>query len=490
MKKWLPILLIIVMVIGSIPSWAASDFSNILAVYDHTEHRLTVTGETTNTAIAVFIYHPDGSLINFKSLTLESNNFSVIFNSVNAAVNGIYTVKLANYNGGAYTNHYIIIVNGAISEDTMTGATEWVGNTPSTPAPVTPQTEKPTPPTRVIEGDAVILKASFEKAGTYQTPLETLKEADKLEIKGDVSMVFDSKALEKIGITGALEVTAKPVAIETIDETVRKQIGDRPVFEFNVKVDGKPISQFGSGSITLSIPYTLRAGENPEAILVYYVDAEGKIKTMKSKYENGQVTFTTNHFSKYVVGYNEVKFSDVSKTDWYAEFITYLSSRNLINGKSTNTFSPNDLVSRAEVVNILAKMSGETLTVPQANIFRDVKATDWYAAPVYWAVKKGIVSGMNDQTFAPNQPISRQDLAVLLTNFLQKVEGKSLAEVTTQKAFMDAAKISPYAKDAVSMMQKAGIISGKSNNTFDPAGKATRAEVAKVLSLLLKGMIQ
>jgi len=491
MKKWLPILLIVLMVFGSIPTWATAEFSNINAAYDHASHRLTVTGETTNTAIAVFVYKPDGSLINYTSLTLESSAFSVIFNSVDASVNGIYTIKLANYSGGAYTKHYVIIVDGAITEDTMTGATEaWNGNTPSTPPPVTTPPVKEPSITKVIEDDAVILKGTFEKTGSFQTPLSNLKETDKLEIKGDISMVFDAKALAKIGITGNLEVTAKPVAVTALDETLKKQIGDRPIYEFKVAVDGTPISQFGGGFITVSIPYTLKAGENPNAILVYYLDSDGKIKTMKSKYENGQVTFTTNHFSKYAVGYNPITFSDVSEKDWYFEFVSYLSSRGLVNGKSPLSFSPSAQITRAEVVTILSKMTGEELTTPKAAVFKDVKATDWFAASVYWAYKKGIIAGMSDMTFAPNQPISRQDLTVILSKYLEKVEFTSLKEVNTAVTFKDASEIAPYAKDAVTEMQRAGILNGKANNAFDPKGNATRAEVTKVLTLLLKSLIQ
>jgi len=320
--------------------------------------------------------------------------------------------------------------------------------------------------------------------------LSELKEVDKLEIKGDISMIFDSKALEKIGITGDLEVTAKPVAVPVMDESLKKQIGDRPIYEFKVAVDGKPISQFGGGSITVSIPYMLKAGENPNAILVYYLDANGKVKTMKSKYENGQVTFTTNHFSKYAVGYNPITFSDVSEKDWYFEFVSYLSSRNLINGKAPLSFSPSAQITRAEVVTILSKMSGEELTIPKAAVFKDVKADDWYAASVYWAYKKGIIAGMSDMTFAPNQPISRQDLTVILAKYLEKVELTSLEEGQPAITFKDASEIAPYAKESVTTMQRAGILNGKANNAFDPKGNATRAEVTKVLTLLLKSLIQ
>lgn len=359
----------------------------------------------------------------------------------------------------------------------------------TTPPVVTPPVivppVKPTEP--VIE---VVVKGSFEATGSYQIPLSELKEVDKLEIKGDISMIFDSKALEKIGITGALEVTAKPVAVTALDETLKKQIGDRPIYEFKVAVDGTPISQFGGGSITVSIPYTLKAGENPNAILVYYLDANGKVKTMKSKYENGQVTFTTNHFSKYAVGYNPITFSDVSEKDWYFEFVSYLSSRGLVNGKSPLSFSPSAQITRAEVVTILSKMSGEELTTPKAAVFKDVKATDWFAASVYWAYKKGIIAGMSDMTFAPNQPISRQDLTVILAKYLEKVELTSLEEGQPAITFKDASEIAPYAKESVTTMQRAGILNGKANNTFDPKGNATRAEVTKVLTLLLKSLIQ
>ena len=128
----------------------------------------------------------------------------------------------------------------------------------------------------------------------------------------------------------------------------------------------------------------------------------------------------------------------------------------------------------------LGRLAGIDPADYQTGKFTDVKADAYYAPYVNWAASKGIVSGTTDTTFAPDSQITREQMAVILKNYAAKL-GYTIPKTLKAVTFADNAKISSQAKEAVQFMQQAGILAGKTDNRFDPAGTATRAEVATVL---------
>ncbi len=107
---------------------------------------------------------------------------------------------------------------------------------------------------------------------------------------------------------------------------------------------------------------------------------------------------------------------------------------------------------------------------------------------VEWATKNGIAKGIGDGKFAPEQKITREQMAVIIANYA-KVMRINLPKVQGENTFADNPKISTYAQEAVNAMQMAGVISGKEGNEFDPQGTATRAEVSAVVMRFVKLMI-
>jgi endo-1,4-beta-xylanase len=147
-----------------------------------------------------------------------------------------------------------------------------------------------------------------------------------------------------------------------------------------------------------------------------------------------------------------------------------------------------DTITRAEFAMILAKAAGVDLTVTRTNGFNDVAAGAWFAPAVAWAKEAGIVSGYKNSdgtySFRPSDVISRQDMAVMIQNFLPQQNSEGLATTKEAVAFQDEAEIASYAKTAVASMQKAGIISGvqRGQDTFFlPRNTATRAEAAVMI---------
>ncbi|ATW25590.1 S-layer homology domain-containing protein [Candidatus Formimonas warabiya] len=178
-------------------------------------------------------------------------------------------------------------------------------------------------------------------------------------------------------------------------------------------------------------------------------------------------------------------FTDVPAGHWAAESIDYLVEKGIINGKTATTFAPDDNITRAEFVKILAGIAGIDTTKYSTSSFGDVAANAWFASYVAWAGEAGVSQGA-DGKFNPNAPITRQEMAAMIARFVEDVAGATLPSVNEAVTFADNGRIAGYAADAVAMMQKAGIINGKGSNQFAPLDNATRAEAAKMLASLMK----
>ena len=265
-------------------------------------------------------------------------------------------------------------------------------------------------------------------------------------------------------------------------------IGTRPVYEFSlVYVKGGkkvPLTDWQGKTVSVKLPYTPAANEQAGNLYAVYVNDKGKVQWLtKSSYDADQkaVIFEAQHFSIYGVGYkNPVpNFTDING-HWAKEHILFAVSRGLFSGTSKTTFSPNTTLTRGMFVTALGRLAGIDPADYQNRKFTDVKANAYYAPYVNWAASKGIVGGTTSTTFAPDSNITREQMAVIMKNYADKM-GYSIPKTLEAVTFADNAQISSWAKDAVKAMQQAGVLSGKENNRFDPQGNATRAEAATVL---------
>ena len=265
-------------------------------------------------------------------------------------------------------------------------------------------------------------------------------------------------------------------------------IGTRPVYEFSlVYVKGGkkvPLTDWQGKTVSVKLPYTPAANEQAGNLYAVYVNDKGKVQWLtKSSYDADQkaVIFEAQHFSIYGVGYkNPVpNFTDING-HWAKEHILFTVSRGLFSGTSETTFSPNTTLTRGMFVTALGRLAGINPADYQNRKFTDVKANAYYAPYVNWAASKGIVGGTTSTTFAPDSNITREQMAVIMKNYADKM-GYSIPKTLEAVTFADNAQISSWAKDAVKAMQQAGVLSGKENNRFDSQGNATRAEAATVL---------
>jgi len=137
-------------------------------------------------------------------------------------------------------------------------------------------------------------------------------------------------------------------------------------------------------------------------------------------------------------------------------------------------------MTRGMFVTVLGRLAGADVKGYQASSFDDVQNGLYYIGFIEWANQSGIVKGMGAKQFAPNQAITREQMAVIISNYAKNMKLK-LKPVQEEKHFADSDKISAYAEEAVKEMQMAGLLNGKVNNLFDPQGTATRSEVSSVL---------
>lgn len=189
------------------------------------------------------------------------------------------------------------------------------------------------------------------------------------------------------------------------------------------------------------------------------------------------------------------QFADLNGTEWYATAAGFLAAKGILTGKPGNLFDPSESITRAELAMMLAKASGADLTSIHERYFQDVTSGHWFASAVNWAKEQGFVSGYQNKDgtykYAPNEKITRQDIALMIYRFQQKALSEETAGLNndSKTQFSDQAAISPYAKDAVLAMRQAGILNGVKNSdgtySFQPQRTATRAEAAVMVYQML-----
>ena len=179
---------------------------------------------------------------------------------------------------------------------------------------------------------------------------------------------------------------------------------------------------------------------------------------------------------------DNVKFTDVDESNWAKDYIYDLCKKGIINGFDDGTFKPDNELTRAEFVKMTVLAFGMYDGNAEVN-FSDCANDDWYYPFVASAVRNGAVNGISESLFAPNEKITRQDMAVIIYRI---INGRITVESDYDGINLnDFGKVTNYAKESVSEIFKAGIISGDENGNFAPMNFATRAEAAKVISVIL-----
>lgn len=180
-------------------------------------------------------------------------------------------------------------------------------------------------------------------------------------------------------------------------------------------------------------------------------------------------------------------FTDVPRTEWYYEAVSYVATEGLMNGVSATQFNPNGTASRAQIVTILWRLAGEPSALTGA--FTDVPAGEYYSTAVAWASRQGIVTGVGNNRFEPNSNITREQLAVILYRYAQDA-GYSTTASGSITGYYDYARVNGYARTALQWAVGTGLITGTSSTTLSPQDTATRAQVATILMRFCENIVR
>ena len=231
----------------------------------------------------------------------------------------------------------------------------------------------------------------------------------------------------------------------------------------------------------------LPAGKSETEYLPCYTDNSGKLALVPiSAVIDGYVTFLAPKSGTYRFTSNPVAFSD-TVNHWAAESIAFCAARELFKGVGGGRFSPDAPMTRAMFATVLYRIAGMP-AVSGANSFYDVAAGQWYTDAILWGQSTGIISGYGNGLFGTNDLVTREQMCVMLSRYLQWA-GYELPAVTAAKQFGDKAQISKWAADNVAFCQTRGLINGQPNNRFAPKANATRAENSTVLQRMILAIL-
>ena len=254
----------------------------------------------------------------------------------------------------------------------------------------------------------------------------------------------------------------------------------------------QPVQPNGTVTVRIPIPDYFVT----DACTVFRQEKNGTWTPLKARLEGKYITFETDHFSLYSVvnkdkgmtTYSKLPFSDVRIADWFYNDVKYVYEKGMMSGTAADVFAPNATTTRAMIVTILYRLEGSP-AVTGTSAFVDVPAGQWYTDAVNWAAANQIVKGTSATTFAPNDSITREQMAAILYRYAQ-YKGYDVTKKADLSGYSDNSQISAYAKDALAWANAAKLINGVTNTTLAPQGNATRAQVSAILHRFCDGVVK
>lgn len=261
-----------------------------------------------------------------------------------------------------------VSVDAAIVDQLLTSAkdTATAGKTPVIEFLVKPTSASGTAPSGVLSQVSLQIPSdSFAKIAEESSAKVTVG-------IGLAILTFDQTAVDAIagnaesgtGTAGNVTISVEKVDVGTLSEKAQATIGSHPVYSFNVTAGGKAVEKFNvgsaAGSVAVSIPYTLQSGENQNAIVVYYIDSQGTLKTVRGAYDTASkmVKFSTSHFSNYAIGHNLISFKDVPAGYWYSNPVAFIAARGITTGSGDGYYSLNSRLTRAQFIVMMMRAYG------------------------------------------------------------------------------------------------------------------------------------
>lgn len=218
----------------------------------------------------------------------------------------------------------------------------------------------------------------------------------------------------------------------------------------------------------------------------WYTDAELTTEYDFTKNVTGNITL----YAKWTEGGGTTgewqnPFIDVDESDWFYNNVKFGHQNGLFTGTSSNTFSPNEPMSRAMIATVLYRYAGSPDASDLLNPFDDVASGQWYTDAIKWAFANGVVLGYSSTMYGPNDKATREQLAAILWRYAGKPAGAG-----DLGQFVDSGKISSYAFEALKWANGVELISGYPDKTLKPQGEATRAEVTAIIHRYIESVMK
>ena len=293
------------------------------------------------------------------------------------------------------------------------------------------------------------------------------------------------------GATLSADTIAQESVLSSRPELKEQLPGLLSIYDISVRKDGKAL-EIRDNPMTVKIPMNDHLKGYKYYQAVYLGDP---LERFDAVVEGDFLVFETDHLSQYaILGSNtpfetsekptdpdELPFQDVRNGDWFYDSAKYVYGHGLMTGLNDTTFGPGEPLARAQLAVILYRLSGSP-EVTYEDIFPDVPDGQWYTDAVIWAQEKGIVTGYSDSgTFKPGNNINRQEITTMMYRYA-KYQGYSLEGGADYSSYPDAANVQEFAKDSMSWAVGNGIVTGKENPTrLDPLGNTARAECATIM---------
>lgn len=246
----------------------------------------------------------------------------------------------------------------------------------------------------------------------------------------------------------------------------------------------EPVTHFAKPvRVELKLPDSGAKGADRSKLGVYGLDQNSREWTYAGgRPQGGFIHFSTDRFCRYAVMEYDKRFTDVEEGHWAFRAVGILAAKHIAAGTEADRFSPDRTVTRAEFIAFLTRARG-LRSGEYKGLFQDVREADWYASAVEAAAEAGIVSGVGNGLFRPEERITREQMAVMAANALKPLAGPPAA---AGLPFEDGDRISAWAWDAVQASYGWGLIDGMTETRFDPQAFAGRAQAAAVIVRLLE----
>ncbi len=262
-----------------------------------------------------------------------------------------------------------------------------------------------------------------------------------------------------------------------------------PIYELKLAVVGKNGEEklLSSFKTPITVRFPVNPGANRRLTGIYYIADNGKLEYIGGRWEGNELVAELSHFSKYGVFEIKKNFEDVAAKHWALSVIQELAAKQIVNGVTDTKFAPEKKVTRSEFAAMLVK----ALRLKPAAVstaFEDVPRNAWYSEAVAAAYAHGLIKGLSNSRFAPQEQITREQMAIMVMNAYQISLKTDSSEVALE--FKDSSEISRWAQTSVTEAGSLGLMKGRNGNLFAPKDNASRAEAVQVISNLLQQLSQ